>query len=68
MFEAMVWKSAVASFTPTMLGTSAPSIRSVSASIVVAVRPGMLYRRTGSVVASAIFVKWATSPAWGGLL
>ena len=60
-------KSPVESFTPTMLGTSA-SFSSVSCSMRVAVRPGMLYTSTGSSVDSATLVKCATRPRCGGLL
>ena len=60
-------RSPLASLTATIRGCRASRI-SVSVAIGVPVRPGMSYSITGSPVASATAVKWATRPACGGLL
>ena len=61
------WKSPVESLTPMMFGTVAIS-SSVSCSILVPVRPGMLYAMIGMETAFATLVKCASKPRWGGLL
>ena len=50
-----------------MFGTVAIS-SSVSCSILVPVRPGMLYAMIGMETAFATLVKCASRPRWGGLL
>src|SRR5437899_10502977 len=62
-------RSAEASFVPTMLARSPARVSVVAAVMLDAVRPGTLYRTTGrSSTASATARKWATRPAWVGLL
>ena len=60
-------KSALASLTATMLGCEASEIM-VPGSIGIPERPGMSYIMMGVSTESASERKWASTPAWVGLL